>query len=521
MTAKRIGPVACVTRISAPLLVLSLLLPIAQIWAQQRLDPTAIGMGRASVATSRGLGALESNFGALGLDRMGARDSVQKVEIDLTVIPFGASAGSTYLSASDLDFVFASKNREDFSDADRLRLASLIEEGRLSADVALDLFNLRMRIPGVMALGFRYGHRVRAQMVFPENFRTTVLGSGDVFDHGEKFVDPEIGGEWTRSLGMVVASAWDRPQEGGGRDVWFPALGVGLNLNYVDGIVQFGIDPASYAATSRIPSAAGEPYRRLQVDGYYSFRSSRPLDSTFNPSNAILSPGFVNSNNVAGSGFEGGMGISMVILRRHPVVDQGVNGNPLQPEEFDRSRTASRDALTFGFQLEGVGSIYWDGLNQLRTYAHIRDTLSEKDGPISNDIIYRYEAPLDTIGGFRTQLPTSLRVGFGCDVTSFVPSIPGDLIASFEAAYDLNHKIGGERFDRYSLGAEWHPHAGLFIRSGMQFGGRLGAAMALGAGFQPFSWLSVDVATSEVTSLFLADRKRVDLSLRGSVHWAF
>ena len=96
-----------------------------------------------------------------------------------------------------------------------------------------------------------------------------------------------------------------------------------------------------------------------------------------------------------------------------------------------------------------------------------------------------------------------------------------DMIASLETAFDLNHAIGGERNTRVSLGAEWRPNSIISLRSGLQLGGRVDAAMAFGFGFRPVSWFSVDVATSELTSLFFADRRRLDLALGASLHARF
>lgn len=502
------------------LFLVAIILPAA-LTGQQRSDPVATGMGRASVATARGLSASASNVGALGMDALGARPGRQGIEIDITAIPFGASAGSTYLSPSDMDFVFASKNREDFSDADRMRLAGLIEEGRLSADASVDLVSLRIRAPRVGAIALRYGHRVRAQMIFPENFRTNVLESGDIYGGDETFTNPEIGGEWTRNLTVALASCYERPLDPVPTDVWFPMIGFGFSMGYLEGIVHFDVDDSSWARTKRIPSATGEPYRRIQVEGSYTFRSSEPRDSTFNPSDAILRPEFIGSRNAAASGWEGSFGVAVVVLRRRPMESALRMGDPLRPEMFASGRDAERDAIVFGASVDGLGSLMWDGLNTRRQYKAIRDTLSERDGPVSNNIIYRYEAPLDTIGRFQTHLPGVFRVGAGVDITAFVNDIPGDLIMSLEFAEPLNAAIGWEKTARVSIGGDWKPTRTISIRSGLQLGGRLGAAMALGIGLRPLQWLSFDAATGEVTSLFFSDRRRLDVAFRGSIDLSF
>lgn len=498
----------------------ALLLP-RTLLAQQRVDPVAIGMGKASVATARGLSALGSNVGALGLDALGVYDSLQHVELDIALLPIGAVAGSTYLTPGDLNFVFDSKDSGVFTDADRLRLATLLESGRLSADAAVDLFDIRLRIPRVLALGVRYGHRVRAQMVFPENFRTGVLGSGDVFSKDQRFEKPEIGGEWTRNLTFSLASAWERPNSKPGSSFWFPAFGVGLSVGYLEGIVHFDVDPKSWAETHVIASPPGERYRSIAVEGAYTFRTAEPLDSTFDPSDAILNSGLFGAKEAAGSGWEGSFGMSVVVLRKVKTAQVSIEGSPLEAQQYTYDKSDTRDALLFGLSLEGLGSLEWDGMNRQRTFPDIHDTLNDSRGGIDNNVIYRYEAKLDTIGIFRTQLPTTLRIGLGADITAFVPTIPGDMLASIETAFDLNHAIGGERNTRVSLGAEWRPSKIIALRSGLQLGGRVDAAMAFGVGFRPVSWFSVDVATSELTSLFFADRRRIDLALSAAIHARF
>lgn len=490
------------------------------LYAQQRADVVAIGMGKASVATARGLSALYSNVGAMGLDLLGVYDSSQQVELDVALLPLGAVAGSTYLNPGDLNFVFDKKDSGIFTDEDRLRLAPLVEEGRLSADAEVDAFAIRLRAPRVGAIGLRYGHRVRAHMIFPENFRTGVLGSGDVFSKGQRFENPEIGGEWTRHLTVSLASAFEREEVDPNVSAWFPAFGMGMSLAYVQGVVHFDVDQKSWAETHVIPSPPGEAYRSIKVNGYYTFRSSTPLDTSFNPSDAILSSQIFGSKNITSSGFEGGFGLSIVVFRKAATREVSITGNPLEAQQYERSDGEKRDAITFGLTVDGVGAMTWNGTNRQRQFADIEDTLNDKQGGISNDVIYRYEAKLDTIGVFRTEFPMTMRLGLGADITSFIPGIPGDLLASFETAVDLNHQIGGERNTRASLGAEWRPSSFLTLRSGLQLGGRVGAALALGVGIKPFPWLAIEAATSEVTSLFFADRRRIDAALMLSTHVA-
>jgi hypothetical protein len=501
-------------------LLLLILIPFLAVGAaaQQRNDPEAVGQAKANVATARGISALHSNVGGLALDPLGPRDDLPGVELDFTPFPVGASAGSTYLNPSSLDFVFSSKTCGAFSEVDRQRLQELLEPGRLDVDAAMDLLALRFRIPGIVTLGLKYGHQVRARLNLPDNFRENVLGNGDPFAGTQVFKGAEVGGEWLRTLSVSLAGSWNRPVDSVEQASWFPSIGFGASLGSVDGMVHFDSDPASQITTQNIPSPAGATYRTIQVSGFYNFRSSEPEMATFRPADAILKPGFSSTDTVAGRGWSGSLGVSVVLLRMVPTVVKKQIPNPLEPgyNYMEVDTPNSRDALFFGFSVEEIGKVVWNGRNLARNPVildTVSDTLTAINGGVSSIILCRYQGKLDTIGSFETSLPTKLRMGLGMDLTAFVPEIPGDFLINLEGAFDLNDAIGSEGRPRLSIGADWRITDGFSLRSGIQFGGRLGSAVALGLGFRPASWLSIDLATSEVNSLFDLSRKRADAAL--------
>jgi hypothetical protein len=487
--------------------------------AQQRLDPEAIGQARASVATTRGLSALYSNIGAIALDPLGRRtDSLPVFAIDVTAFPVGASAGATFLNPDDFDFVFASKDLNEFSDQDRLRLAKLLAPDRLSADVALNLVAFRFRVRGIGALGFEYGHQVRARMNFPENFRTSVVGSGDVFQKDQVFRNPEMGGEWVRRMRVTFGSAIETKPPDTLTSQWFPSIGFAAAIDRLDGFAHFDVDPNSMARTEVI-SPPGERPRAIHATGHYVFRSSTPNDTNFRPADAILKLG---SDKVApaGEGWGGGFGLSVVILRSIQNNREVIMGDPLSPQKVTREELIARDAILFGLSIDGIGSMEWDGRNQIRSRPVIDTIITEANGGITNEVLDKFQGDLDTIGPFTTSTPAQLRVGIGADITAFVPRIPGDLIASMEGAFDLNKAIGYEG-GRFSLGVGWRPKRWLTIRTGVQLGGRVGSALAFGLGFRPFTWLSIDAGTSDILGVFNPDREMIDAALRigGHVEW--
>ncbi|MBC8146097.1 MAG: hypothetical protein H7X80_10975, partial [bacterium] len=281
--------------------------------SQERADPLSIGTSRTTVSSSRGISSLYTNVGALALDALGENDGEQSIELDLALAPIGISAGSTYLNSSELNFVFDDKACAVFSDADRLRLGGLLEQDRLAADAAFDIAAMRIRIPGIVALGVQYGHRIRVRMNFPEEFRRDMLGTGDVFARNNQYDGTDIGGEWNKRLAVTLASAWERITVREAGDAWLPTIGFGASVSALEGIVHFDVDPTSQI-TTRILSSTEQGTRRIAVTGHYAFRSAVPAD--FKPSEAILRPGFGGTDSSRAVGVGGSFGVSAVILRR-------------------------------------------------------------------------------------------------------------------------------------------------------------------------------------------------------------
>jgi hypothetical protein len=504
---------------SARLAIVALVAHVAlrpPLAAQERADPIAIGSARATVASSRGISSLFTNVGALALPALLNGEADEKVEVDLAITPIGIAAGSTYLNSSELDFVFDDKACDVFTDADRLRLGGLLERDRLAADVAADLAALRIRLPGIGAIGLQYGHRIRVRMNFPEEFRRDVLGTGDVFARSTNYEGADVGGEWVKRLALTLATSWERVDPIDSGDVWLPTVGFGASIATLEGIVHFDVDPESFVAT-QVLAPAGRT-RRLGVEGYYAFRSAVPQN--FEPSQAILRPGFGGADSSRALGWGGSLGVSAVVLRRVRLDEDHAFGTPLDPESLSRRRRVTRDAITVGFTVDEIGSLDWTGLN-LRRHRTIDTVVTDARGGLSYEVLCGYRGELDTVGSFTSTLPTQFRIGGAIDVTAFVPSIRGDLLAGVEAAFDLNDAIGREGAPRVSVGGQWRPWRILTLYSGAQVGGHKGFAWSFGASVDPLEWLSIAAATSDWTAALRSGTLEYDVTFRLATHFTF
>lgn len=492
------------------------IIPTLTLVAQERADPIAIGTARTTVGSARGLSSLYSNVGGLALDALGSNSGEPSVEVDLALAPIGISAGSTYLNSSELNFVFDDKACAVFSDADRMRLGGLLERDRLAADAAFDIAALRIRIPGLGAIGVQYGHRIRVRMNFPEEFRQDMLGTGDVFARSNRYDGTDIGGEWQKRLALTLGTAWERVDVSDEGDTWLPTIGFGASVSALEGVVHFDVDPTSFINTQTL-TRSEQGTRRIAVSGRYAFRSSVP--DNFKPSEAILRPGFGDVDSSRATGYGTSLGVSAVILCRVRIDEELTTGSPLDPEATLRHTSVRRDAITVGITVDEIGSLAWEGTN-LRRSRRIDTVVTDERGGLTYDMLCGYSGDLDTVGSFTTYLPAQLRFGGSIDITAFVPGIAGDLIAGVEAAFDLNNAIGQEP-SRLSIGAQWRPWAALTMMSGMQVGGRQGFAWSVGADLHPFRWLSIAAATSDWTALLASGTEEYDVTIRVGTHFKF
>lgn len=463
----------------ALLFLLPVIFSLSTAAAQDRLDPVGMGKARASVASSRGLGALVSNPGALDLQAT----SRLPLDQDLTVslYNFGGTIGSTYLSSGDFQDIFGRTTGWP-DQADRRRLAELLQDERLFANAANNLLEARYKTEGGGTFGISYGHRLYARLNFPEEF-TRVLASGELLAEQYRFINRGIGVSWNTELGISYGKAlWEK------REGWFSSVGIGATVKLIQGVGQFSVDDNSIITVEQKTIGGTRSY---QIQGGYQIRSSQPDD--FDPADAVsqfLSGLFPSG---AGIGIGGDFGVSGVLYRRSGL------GNP-----------ANADAIYFGLAAQNIGRITWDGNNYLRSQNGINDTL--RNAALDNDRFRSYQGTLRRTGEYATSIPSVVRAGLAVNVNSFASEMETPLMVEIEGEVPLN-TVPGNTFDpRLSLGADWQANDWLAVRAGLSGGGVSGFGLGLGVGVRPLDWLTVDVGSGELDALLGGER--MELAIR-------
>jgi hypothetical protein len=452
--------------------------------AQDRLDPVAMGKARASVATSRGLSAIASNPGALDLYPF--QGSTLPQDLTLSIYNFGGTIGSTFFSSSEFQDIFGHKP-QGISDPTRVRIAQLLQDEKLFANGAIDLISARYRTRDGGTLALHYGHRIYSRVNFPNGF-VKLLQTSNIAGQNFKFSSRGIGGDWITELGLSYGKMLGSVTTPG----WFPTVGIGATAKLLQGVARFEVVDNSIITIDQINVASS---LQFHVRGGYTFRSAEP--DGFDPGSAISKLTTALFPSTAGSGFGADVGISGVLYRMAPL-QQGGTG---------------RDAVYFGFALQGLGSITWNTNTFQRSALGIDDTL--QNSGVTNEQLRRYQGTLEPISSFSSQTPAVFRAGLGVDVGAYVPEMSGRLLLDIEGEVPLNDVPGNSPDPRLAIGGDWGISDEVSLRTGVSGGGTNNFGIALGVGVRPVEWLSVDLGTSELNALF--NGKRVDLAVRAAV----
>jgi hypothetical protein len=440
--------------------------------AQDRLDPVAMGKGRASVATVRGIGAIASNPGAIDLGENDPTSLRQK--ITFTLFNFGGTVGSTYFNTDEFRQIFSATQKDPQPIGKLFR-----ETEQLFVNAGTDLFSVRYKLEGSGTLGLHYGQRVFGRINFPERlayFIETLNISGQDYRFTN---DSGIGADWVSELGVTYGKRFSAGGIG-----WLPEVGAGVTAKLMQGIVHFEVEPNSIFTIDQIVGSQGGIAFRVQ--GGYSFRSAEPegfdRNGAFNQLLSALPPP------AAGLGFGLDAGLSGVLYR-------DPNGT---------------DILYFGLALQDIGSIVWNTNTYQRTLKTVDDTVET----LNVARLRGYEGKLERVPDFSTPLPSRLRVGLGANLKALFPELSGPFTADLEGEFPLNNVPGNPVNPRLALGGNWALSDRFALRSGISVGGTSNVGIGLGAGIHPIDWLTVDIGTSEINALF--NGKRVDLALRVS-----
>lgn len=449
----------------------------ARLWGQDRVDPIAAGKARASVASARGLGAVVSNPGGLGLRRTDGFLLDHPWTISLYNV--GGSIGSTFLSSSEFNQIFG-RTEGWPSQEDRRRLGTLLRDERLFANVANNLITACYRTPSSGTFGFHYGHRLYSRLNFPEDF-TTVLANGELFNTQYEFVNRGIGGSWLTEFGLSYGYGFTTEA------TWFPTVGLGATVKFIRGVGQFELSDNSIMRVDRVTAGGGFGF---QIRGGYLVRSAEPDGFDITSAVGAFASGLFPAT--AGSGFGADVGLSGVLYR---------------------DRTIGRDIVFFGVSVSDIGSVTWSKNTLQRVQTGINDILP--NAVLNDEQFRRYQGTLSSIPDYSTATPSSVRAGLSLDVGALTEAKDDRLTVDIEGELALNDVPGNPEPPRVSVGADWGVNDWLQLRGGLR-GGSIGDfGIGLGVGIRAGERVTVDIGTSEINAILAGER--IDFALRVAV----
>ena len=439
---------------------------VAQLSAQDRLDPVTMGTGRSSIAVTRGIGALFVN--PAGIDYLPLLGTTLPQDVVFSIYSPAGTIGGTYLKGEEFSQIFG--GLEGASNEDREQIGTLLVDERLFANGGVNFLSGTWRLGGGSGtLGVHYGSRAYARINFPDDL-ANLIASSNIAQKDFRFVNRGIGATWLTEFGVTYGKVFGS-QSGTG---WLPSVGVGLTGKLIGGVGHFDVEENSALYIDQI-NVGGQ--LRFLVRGGYTFRSAEPDE--FDKINAVSN--FLSSPFPATSGL--GVGF-----------DLGISGILY---------ASANRYIHYGFVLGNVGTVSWTNKARERRGVDFRDTLGAS---LSNREFEKFEGDLVPVESYATPLPTVFRAGIGMTLRPAEEGGAGGLTLGLEGEVPLNQVPGNTPDPRIGLGVDWNVAEPLSLRTGLNVGGIGDLGIGFGVGVKPVEWMSIDVGTSELNGLFTGDR---------------
>jgi len=424
--------------------------------AGDRTNIPGLGMGRTSVASSRGLDAVGINPANL------ARPCDGMVSIALS--PIAVSVGSDFLT-NDLytkyfTGVATDSGRIGYSltDADKREILNAFpgSVGHAVADAEARPLGIAVSLGEVGTVALTMTDRVAGMIAIPRSYMEFLFNGnppGSFYDFSESNGVVFWSREYAVSFGKNLPSP-----------VFLRSLSVGASLKLVHG---FGYYEVERFNSTLATSADG------MLDGTIDLLTrGAGLDPTGNSSMRV-SP----FPDVAGRGFG---------------LDLGAAGE-------------LTDFLRVGIGVTDIGSMTWDG-NVRQTSALGTIHMDNPLDPAQRDSVEKaLKGTTEQGSAFSTALPTVLRLGVAVELhrlRGLKKLIMGELLVAADYSQGLTGTYGSSTNPRVSLGMEYKPWSILPLRAGVSFGGvEAGVNVALGVGFH-FGVFDLDLASENVEWIF-------------------
>jgi hypothetical protein len=434
-----------------------------ELVAQSYADVPGISLGRATVASSRGVDALVSNPANLAF-----ADTNTTFSFTIPALTFGTLAGTDVMTLEDFNYYFggAEGNSDEgrvLTGSERTTLFSLLNNSTVAAQIDALAFAATLNTQ-VGNFGFALTANVHGKLILPNGFEQ--LGSG--YD-GKNSLSLNDGAFQAFGYSTVQFSYANMFINSSTKEPGLVSLAGGASVKYVLGAFYEEIEDGSAVNINPfVPTGFQDTYN-WEVQTRYTYRSS--------------GGNFIDDNRDTELGANGnGFGIDLGATAQIRL------GNEEQP------------ALAVGFSLMDLGVISWsDG--RVRTVDVVDTVTSLVNVADEDDYFRRFQ---DTTSGekesFTLAMPARMRLGAMLDIESYT-GIPLPLRVMLEYTQGLNTVGVNTTSPRVGFGVEL-ANTGFIpvLRTGIQVGGLEGFQWAFGFGWDTQAF-GIDISVNSLSSL--------------------
>ena len=451
-------------RLFSTLCIFILLAQAVTLNAGDRWNIRAIGMGRTSVASSRGTEAIGINPANLALPGRGV--------FSLSLFPIGVRVSTEMISYDIYQQYFTgipgtgnggSRDPKILTEEDKQNILSSLPDGLAATRIDIEVMDLGASITTnkLGGLGVAVVDHASGSLEIAKDFTRFFLYGLDSAGSRYNFDGTSVTAAWWREFNISYAYQITLSSE------WLRSLSIGVGAKLLQG---YGIFETQHYSASVANQRVGA--NQYLLNAQFDYLTRRAGADFFNPDKHVDMSMFPEP---------AGKGVGF---------DLGVSGQ-IKP------------GLRLAASLTDIGSIHWTK-NLVKTdgrYSLAMDDpfKTENADSLENAVRGKNQAGDE----FSSTLPTTFRIGVAVesDESTILSFLPGKMLLAFDYTQGLNSSMGNVTEPRFSLGMEYRGIPFLPLRTGLSMGGGEGVRWAAGFGLD-FQYVCLDVATENFGALF-------------------
>ena len=451
-------------RLFSTLCIFILLAQAVTLNAGDRWNIRAIGMGRTSVASSRGTEAIGINPANLALPGRGV--------FSLSLFPIGVRVSTEMISYDIYQQYFTgipgtgnggSRDPKILTEEDKQNILSSLPDGLAATRIDIEVMDLGASITTnkLGGLGVAVVDHASGSLEIAKDFTRFFLYGLDSAGSRYNFDGTSVTAAWWREFNISYAYQITLSSE------WLRSLSIGVGAKLLQG---YGIFETQHYSASVANQRVGA--NQYLLNAQFDYLTRRAGADFFNPDKHVDMSMFPEP---AGKGVGFDLGVSAQI----------------------------KPGLRVAASITDIGNIHWTK-NLVKTdgrYSLAMDDpfKTENADSLENAVRGKNQAGDE----FSSTLPTTLRIGVALesDESTILSFLPGKMLLAFDYTQGLNSSMGNVTEPRFSLGMEYRGIPFLPLRTGLSMGGGEGVRWAAGFGLD-FQYVCLDVATENFGALF-------------------